>query len=78
MTYVVFFVVDPCLLFRMESLFQEIDQSGYSIYDQVWGNGSVVLRNGVYFASDRLHSVPQCISQRFKNCCGENFSKRER
>src|SRR2546425_5425361 len=60
MTYVVFLVVNTRPLFRMESLFQEIDQSRHSIYDQVRGNGTVVLRNGVYFASDGLHGVFYC------------------
>src|SRR5207245_7414938 len=47
MAYMVFLVVDTCPLFCVESLSQEIDQSRYSIYDQVRCDGSVVLRSGV-------------------------------
>src|SRR5437667_5392724 len=78
MTHMVFLVVNTCLLFCVESLSQEIDQSRHTIHNQVRCNGSVVLTRGGRFASDRLHSALSGIRHRFKNCGDESVAKNPR
>jgi hypothetical protein len=69
MTHVSFPVIDQRPLFRIEHVFQEIDQSWDSVHDQVWSNRSIVFRNRFDFASDRLHCFLSYTPLRVKNCC---------
>ena len=58
MTHVTLSVIDQRSLFRVESVLKEIDESWYSVHDQVWCNRRILLRNRSNLAGDRLHAFP--------------------
>src|SRR5207247_9744558 len=58
MTHVTLSVIDQRSLFRVACVLQEIDESWYSVHDQVWCNRRILLRNRSNLACYRLHGLP--------------------